>query len=116
MAEKPTGGRPGKPQKDARSATVIFRVTADQRQQIEAAAAAAGVSVSNYARALVLTARPPRQPRGRADAAALSELNRVGVNLNQIARALNRGDGIPPDLGETLARVQAAVDKLAGGD
>lgn len=116
MTKRPTGGRPEKSEKDALSSRIAFRVTADERQQVEAAAAAAGVSVSNYARALVLTARPPRRPRGQASATALAELNRAGVNLNQIARALNRGGSIPSDLGETLAQVRAAVEKLAGGD
>jgi hypothetical protein len=109
-------GRPEKPEADARSARIAFRVTETERAQIEAAAAAVGVTVSDYARALVMTARPPRQPRGRAGAAVLSELNRAGVNLNQIARTLNRGGSIPPDLGEAIAEVRAVIEKLAGGD
>lgn len=112
MIQKSGGGRPSKSEKEALTSRIAFRVTVDERQQIEAAAAAAGLSVSDYARALITTARPPRQRRGQIEAAALSELNRAGVNLNQIARALNRGGSLPPDLGETLAQVQAAVDKL----
>ena len=114
MARKPGGGRPEKTEKESRSAHVQFRVTAEERAQIEAAALAAGASVSDYARAFVLTARPPRQKRGQVSAAALSELNRAGVNLNQIARTLNRGGRAPADLGETLAAIRTAVDKLAG--
>ena len=107
-------GRPGKADAEARSARIAFRVTEGERAQIEAAAAATGATVSDYARALVTTANPPRQRRGKLAAAALSEMNRVGVNLNQIAFVLNRGGAVPLDLAETIAEVRAAVEKLAG--
>ena len=45
--------------------------------------------------------------------AALVSLNRVGVNLNQIARTLNAGQPVPVDLDEVLADVRAAVERLA---
>lgn len=44
---------------------------------------------------------------------ALVSLNRVGVNLNQIARTLNAGQPVPVDLDEVLAEVRAAVERLA---
>lgn len=109
-------GRPEKSEADARAARIAFRVTMTERAQIEAAAAASGVTVSDYARALVMTARPPRPPRDKTSAAILSELNRAGVNLNQIARILNRGGSIPPDLAEAIAEIRAAVEKLGGGE
>lgn len=106
-------GRPEKAEADARSERIAFRVTLTERGQVEAAAAAVGVTVSDYARALVTTARPPRQPRGQTSAALLSELNRAGVNLNQIARSINRGGSIPHDLAEAIAEVRAVIEKLA---
>lgn len=36
-----------------------------------------------------------------------------GLNLNQIAWTVNRGQGVPPDLDEVLAEVRAAVERLA---
>lgn len=109
-------GRPQKGEDEARSARIAFRVTEDERAQIEARAVAAGVTVSNYARAVVLTGAPPAPPRHAADAAAISELNRVGVNLWQIAKHLNFGGGIPADLHDAIAEVRAAVEKLAGDE
>lgn len=117
MASKKTG-RPEKSSKDARQERIAFRVTLDERLQIEAAAAVAGVTVSDYVRVISLTARPPRPRKQReaVNAAAISELNRVGVNLWQITKHLNFGGSIPHDLGEVVAEVRAAVAKLAGGD
>lgn len=109
-------GRPEKTKADALTSRVAFRVTEAERFQIEAAAAAAGVSVSDYARALVATARPPRASRDKIAASVLAELNRVGVNLNQIARHLNRNPaGVPAALSDAIAEVRAAVERLAEG-
>ena len=47
---------------------------------------------------------------------ALVELNRVGVNLNQIARVANRGERLPRSFPETLSAVLAAVERLAVGN
>lgn len=109
-------GRPELSEDESRSARIAFRVTESERAQIEAAAAAVGVTVSDYARSLVMTSRPPRQSRGRVDDAALSELNRAGVNLNQIARSLNRGGNIPADLAGAIEEVRIAVARLARDD
>lgn len=51
----------------------------------------------------------PPDPAGRAALeAALFHLRKVGVNLNQIARRLNAGGGVPPD---ALDRALAAADE-----
>ncbi|WP_405402752.1 plasmid mobilization protein [Paracoccus sp. Ld10] len=117
MAIKKTG-RPEKAPEDTRQERIAFRVTLDERLRIETAAAAAGASVSDYVRAVSLTSKPPRPRRTRdsVNAPAISELNRVGVNLWQITKHLNFGGSIPPDLHEAIEEVRAAVAKLAGGD
>ncbi|MCP4184875.1 MAG: MobC family plasmid mobilization relaxosome protein, partial [Hyphomicrobiales bacterium] len=50
--------------------------------------------------------------RGTIDQALLVELNRVGVNLNQIAHKVNAGRSLPPDFPDVLAEVRAAVRKV----
>ena len=50
------------------------------------------------------------------DTAALADLNRVGVNLNQMARRVNATGAVPPELRAALAEVRAVVEKLAGGE
>ena len=51
--------------------------------------------------------------RSSLDNAAIVELNRAGVNLNQIARSLNSGRGLPNDVATVLAEVRAAIAKIA---
>ncbi len=117
-APKPDGARPGRPAKresETRAERVAFRVTQDEADRLQIAADRAGVTVSEYCRAAALGARL-RARKERDVSSALVELNRVGVNLNQIARALNRGTGLPSDLSEVLDEVRAAVERLAGGE
>ena len=55
---------------------------------------------------------PETPPAGVAHIVAL---NRVGVNLNQIARALNSGLGVvPTELTDSLARVNTLLDDWQG--
>ena len=81
-----------------RSTAIRVRVTPADAERLKTEAAAAGTSVAGYlvsGRLTIEAATRPRMNRrpASADTAALTqalvELNRVGNNLNQIARALN---------------------------
>jgi hypothetical protein len=81
-----------------RSTAIRVRVTPADAERLKEEAAAAGMSVAGYlvsGRLTVEAATRPRRSRRpvSVDTAALThalvELNRVGNNLNQIARALN---------------------------
>lgn len=112
-------GRPRKPDADARSARVAFRVTEDELRDIKAAAALRKLSISEYARAKATQHLPsytPPKAKPGPNALALSELNRVGVNLWQITRSINFGGSIPNDLSDAITDVRAAVAKLAEND
>ena len=53
----------------------------------------------------------------RLGAAELRELNRIGVNLNQMARALNSGAApSPAETQEEVERVGELVAKLLAGE
>ena len=53
----------------------------------------------------------------RRRAAELRELNRIGVNLNQMARALNSGAvSSPAETQEAVERVGELVAKLLAGE
>ena len=118
--------RPKKQQQEARSVVFGVRFTADERAALEAAAATLGVSPTDYARAAVLGGRVeaapvPLPPSGcslsvaPAGVAHIVALNRVGVNLNQIARALHSGLGlVPADLEACLERVNVLLDDWQG--
>jgi hypothetical protein len=81
-----------------RSTAIRVRVTPDDAERLKNEAAAAGTSVAGYLAAGRLDDESARRPRlsrrpvsvdTLALTQALVELNRVGNNLNQIARALN---------------------------
>ncbi len=99
------------------------RFTPEEWAQVEAWAAEASVSPSRYVREATLKRRPAVKPRG-VRAEAVRELNRVGVNLNQLVRLVHRataqkgeagGDGAavhPAEVEAVLASVAAAIDRL----
>ena len=77
-----------------RAARVTVRFLPDEHAELEARAAEAGLSPGAYLRACALGDAGPRARRSptveRSLAAqAIAELNKVGSNLNQIARAVN---------------------------
>jgi hypothetical protein len=76
---------------------VNFRATAEEYATVERAAQNAGLTLGSYIRETMLTAPETQRRRSaRADVAMLAkliaELNRIGGNINQIARAVNKGE------------------------
>ena len=105
--------RPKKQQPDTRSERLNLRLLPDERAIIRARAAASGLSPTDYARRRVLGGKLAVVAPRRADPALVLAVNRAGVNLNQIARALNSGLGHNPhELSETLARLNRLLDRL----
>jgi hypothetical protein len=83
-------------EKRQRGAPVSVRFLPDERGAVEANARSVGLSVAGFLRAAALGSPGPRAQRAPSfDAGALAvaahALNRVGSNLNQIARVLNAG-------------------------
>ncbi|WP_042779009.1 MobC family plasmid mobilization relaxosome protein [Sinorhizobium fredii] len=97
--------------------TVHARITADEYAALEEAAKAADMTVSGFFRSLTLEGAGVRPILTQDDrlimAMLLEDMRAIGVNLNQVARALNSGRGVhPSELDINLAnvqRVQAAV-------
>jgi hypothetical protein len=80
-----------------RRGMIGFRVTETERQEIEAAAERAGLTVGSYVRARVLSAPKTRAvkkpPIERALLSQLlGQLGRVGGNIHQIVKHLNFGE------------------------
>lgn len=72
---------------DARASAIFrIRLTAAERAELDAKAAAAGVTLSRLVRAAALRYRLPQAP---VTVAMVRELQAIGINLNQIARQLN---------------------------
>ena len=104
--------RPKKQDEEKRSETARFRVTVAEREYIRAQASSAGLGEAEYLRRRALGYAVPPARSGRSDPALISELNRIGVNVNQLARATHRGSDfvhtwrtIGQQLSETLASV-----------
>ncbi|MCF6110330.1 MobC family plasmid mobilization relaxosome protein [Mesorhizobium muleiense] len=102
---------------DRKGRMVHARVSADEYAAIEKAAKAADMTVSGFFRSLIIEgagARPFLTEEERLVMALLLEdMRAIGVNLNQVARAVNSGKGVHPsdvdiNLGN-VQRVQAAV-------
>lgn len=119
--------RPRKEAPDARSHVVGVRLTPDERIQLDTKADAACLSLSDLLRQAALGARieagaageagPPLAARARTPDGIehVVALNRIGVNLNQIARNLNAGIGlVPAELDACLARVNELLDDWQG--
>lgn len=88
------------------------RVTLAELHFVQQRAAAAGMPLADFMRLAVTGTAPRRRAQPKADSALLYELNKLGVNLNQIARAVNRGRDLPPEFAEILAQIHTAVLKL----
>jgi len=108
--------RPKKETEEKRSESLRTRFTVAEYLHVRQQAEAAGLTPAEFIRrrALGLVVQPP--PR-RADAALISEINRIGVNVNQLARSVNAertflGDW--RDIADELRRVIALVARSYG--
>ena len=66
------------------------RVTMAELAHVQEKADTAGIALSDYIRTLALF-EEVKPPKTKSDALMLTELNRIGVNINQIAHAANIG-------------------------
>ena len=77
--------------KEPLTETFVFRCTATEKAELRAKAEAAGLPAATLLReALGLTEARRRKPVPRVDPALVLAVGRIGGNLNQIARWLNR--------------------------
>jgi len=108
-------GRPRKAPAEQRSERLPgVTLTPAERHHVELTAARAGLSVMEFSRRAIMGQRiVARRPAEKITADLLAELNRVGVNINQIAHAVNSGRGLPYDMPEVVAELRAVLAKIA---
>jgi N-acyl-L-homoserine lactone synthetase len=106
--------RPKKPAHERRTESMRFSVTDFERAQIEHAASAHGLGLSEFFRRRALGVRlPAAAVVSQQEAEATTALLRLGVNLNQIAKHVNAGRGTPvAELSDIIARINSAMDAL----
>jgi len=101
--------------KRQRTRIITFRVSDDEYARYEERASRAGLAVGAFARAAGLDEAGPRARRRRpvehrALVQLMASLNRVGNNLNQLARNSNRGLDIDvPQLRDALQQYHAVI-------
>ena len=102
----------------ARGSIVAFRVSEEERAELEQAAELAGLTLGSYVRQRVLTApktravrRPPIEQKVLAQ--LLGQLGRVGGNIHQIVRHMNFGGVVMHDeLRPALASFEEAAEAI----
>lgn len=108
--------RPLKELEEKRMERFNLRFTLAELESIRAQAALAGLLPHEYARRRVLGHIVHPSP-SRMDAATLCDLNRIGVNANQLAKATNAGRefrGVWQVIAEEIQRVLDRVAALYG--
>ncbi|WP_374309956.1 MobC family plasmid mobilization relaxosome protein [Methylocella sp.] len=89
------------------------RLTLAERVRVEQAAAALGISPSEFMRRRALDYRMPVAAAQQIPLANVATaLIRLGNNLNQIAKHMNAGRAAPPDLSDLIARINGELDRL----
>ncbi|MEZ5938382.1 MAG: plasmid mobilization relaxosome protein MobC [Hyphomonadaceae bacterium] len=109
--------RPTKATSEKRSERYNLRLTLAEREWLASQARAAGVSEIEFARRRVL-GQPVAGRRASVDPALIAELNAIGNNVNQLARAVHTGRDFQhywQAVGIELRRVLArALEGVAG--
>lgn len=101
----------------AKKYEICLRLNEAERQKLEQDTALSGLSKTDYLRSLIVgTEIKPRRP------AELKELylavNRIGVNINQIARKANAGFATRSDMQELkflMRKIETHMSRIAEG-
>ena len=92
-------------------------MTEAEEAELRERAQAARLSMGAYLRRRALGQRMRSAVEWRLGAAEMRELNRIGVNLNQMARAMNSGAvSSPAETQEVVEWVGELVAKLLAGE
>ena len=111
------GGRPRKEPHEQRTESIRADLTVAEKEHVRQQAARAGLSEAEYTRRRILGFEVSAAGRRAFDPALVSEVNRVGLNVNQLARAAHTGREfvhfwreVGAELKDVLAKVTAAYD------
>lgn len=100
------------------STLLHVRVSDTDKAAIRHQAAKAGMTLSAYVRSACLDLPPPDMARVAANdeqtAALVYELNRIGVNLNQLTKQGYGGENITVALADTLEEIREALQCVTG--
>lgn len=105
------GGRPKKAPQFARTQQLSIRFSPDEYRRMQSKAAAADMTVTEYCRSAALDKRLTSSAVATPDFATRQSLQRIGNNLNQIAKRLNAQphSSAPLELEGALRNLQAIM-------
>jgi len=108
--------RPSDPPHHRKARVISFRVTISEAARLEFNAVAQACSVNRYARNLALdTVRNPRlEIHTRLDPAFAAQLQKIGINLNQLCKNAHIFGRVSPQVEELCIRISALVDQAIG--
>lgn len=91
IRKRGVGGRPKLPQEAVRSRTIGVRVNDLEMEKLVARAKIMGMSPAQWLRHAALDRKLPSPPAPEVNRDMYVEFSRIGVSLNQLARAANKG-------------------------
>lgn len=83
---------------------LAFRLSAEEKKELQARAERSGTGLSNYARQKLLSGKTVSM---NADEQA--QLKGMAINLNQIARRINASGQVPGDLAELILKINQTL-------
>lgn len=104
--------RPKKQSDERRTERFNLRFTQAEKSFVETQATKAGIGTHEYLRRRSLGHRITLPP-AKTDASLLMELNRIGVNLNQLTKQSNAGKVLPHSIHSTIEELQSVLEKVA---
>ncbi|QQA45109.1 plasmid mobilization protein [Pelagovum pacificum] len=108
--------RPKKDPTERRTEQVNIRLSPAELSLLQQKADAGGLSLTAFVRAAA-ERKPVRVAATSDDFELRQELRRIGVNLNQIAKALNtRKEALPASLVRSCEQLEVIFDQMLGHD
>lgn len=107
--------RPPKGPEEQLSEMLRCRVRPAEYLRIRRAAEGAGLSVSEYARTLMLTGQVTIRQIHSMDPELVEQIRKIGINLNQAVHKLHATGKIPPELASAAEAVERYILGIIDG-
>lgn len=104
------GGRPRKEPDEKRNIPQSVHLNQREKEEIERRAERAGLAVSEYIRKRALG----RPVKTKVEEKTIREVQRIGVNINQLARWANRGEDekVRSQIEDAIKELKSAIERL----
>lgn len=108
--------RPKKHEMEKRNRVIAFRATVAEEEHLREQAANVGLSLSDYTRRRSVGHVVAAPARPKFDPALVSEVNRIGVNVNQLTQAVHMDREFVKYWREIGKELEALLEKLVDSD